>query len=537
MDQYQYPIVSQPKRMEVSLYKHQLTSIYNMEKLEYNSKINVDNLEEIKTRIGILSDLTGYGKTLSVLGLIERNKMVINKEEPFIVTKYEGNDLICKKKVHLYDILDCTLIVVNPSLFSQWENEVIKTDIKYGIVNSKKMVDDIQPQNFEIVICNSNMIGHLISRFRKFCWKRLIIDEPLTFKITDYNNFAFCFIWLITATPFELINNKKGLNYIFNEIFSSNEILLKSVITRNPDEYVKSSFNMPENIHNKYYCYDPMSKILKDLVSPIIYEMITAGNITEAFKMLGGEEKNCYSLYNLIKDKKHKKIKELDMQILICENKESKLKLLNRKKDLESQIETLDNRLNEVLNENCIVCYEKLNDPVFLPCCQNIICGSCILTWLKTNKKCPLCRQLVELKNLIIISKDVKEEEKTISKRKTKPQTILDIVKKNKEGKFIIFSNYDESFNTLQILFEEENISYTEIKGNKDNRNKNISNYKTGNVQVLFLNSKNNAAGINLEETSDIILYHKMSEFCETQILGRANRIGRKNKLLVHHLI
>ena len=535
MDQFQ--IVSQPKRMKVSLYNHQLTSIYNMEKLEYNTRINVDNLQEIKTRIGILSDLTGYGKTLSILGLIERNKMIINKDESFIVTKYDGNDLICKKKVHLYDIIDCSLIVVNPSLFSQWENELNKTEIKYGLVNSKKMVDDIQPKNYEIILCNSNMIGHLFARFRKFCWKRLIIDEPLSFKITDYNNFAFCFIWLITATPFELINNKKGLNYIFNELFSANEILLKSVIIRNPDQYVKSSFSMPENIHLKYYCYDPMSKILKDLVSPIIYEMITAGNIIEVIKMLGGEEKSCCSLFNLIKDKKIKKIKELDMQILICENKESKLKLLSRKKDLETQIETLDNRLNEILKENCTVCYSNLNDPVFLPCCQNIICGSCILTWLKTNKTCPLCRCIVEVKNLIIISKDVKDDEKSQIQRKTKPQTVLDIVKKNKEGKFIIFSNYDESFNTLQILFGEEGISYTEIKGNKDSRNKNILNYKTGNVQVLFLNSKNNAAGINLEETSDIILYHKMSEYCETQILGRANRIGRKNKLSVHHLI
>ena len=535
MDQFQ--IVSQPKRMKVSLYKHQLTSIYNMEKLEYNAKINVDNLEEIKTRIGILSDLTGYGKTLSVLGLIERDKMIINKDEPFIVTKYYGNDLICKKKVYLYDILDSTLIVVNPSLFCQWENELNKTDINFGLVNSKKMVDDIQPQNHEIILCNSNMVGHLIARFRKFCWKRLIIDEPLSFKITDYNNFAFGFIWLITATPFELVNNKKGLNYIYNELFSGNEILLRNVIIRNPDEYVKSSFNMPENIHIKYYCYDPMSKILKDLVSPIIYEMITAGNITEAIKMLGGEEKSCCSLYNLIKDKKQKKIKELDMQILINENKDSKLKLLNRKKELENQIELLDKRLNELLNENCIVCYSSLNDPVFLPCCQNIICGSCILTWLKTNKTCPLCRCVVEVKNLIIISKDVKDEEKSQTQRKTKPQTVLDIVKKNKEGKFIIFSNYDESFNTLQILFGDEGVSYTEIKGNKDSRNKNILNYKTGNVQVLFLNSKNNAAGINLEETTDIILYHKMSEYGETQILGRANRIGRKNKLSVHHLI
>jgi len=40
-----------------------------------------------------------------------------------------------------------------------------------------------------------------------------------------------------------------------------------------------------------------------------------------------------------------------------------------------------------------------------------------------------------------------------------------------------------------------------------------------------------------MQETTDIILYHSMDEHTRQQILGRANRIGRKTSLQVHHLI
>jgi hypothetical protein len=51
-----------------------------MEKLEENKKIKIDNFTEIETRVGILSDLTGYGKTLSILGLIERDNIRDNED-------------------------------------------------------------------------------------------------------------------------------------------------------------------------------------------------------------------------------------------------------------------------------------------------------------------------------------------------------------------------------------------------------------------------------------------------------------------------
>ena len=69
-----------------------------------------------------------------------------------------------------------------------------------------------------------------------------------------------------------------------------------------------------------------------------------------------------------------------------------------------------------------------------------------------------------------------------------------------------------------------------------ETRDKIIHDYKFQDTNVLCLNSVNNGAGINLQETTDIILYHKMQPHMETQIIGRSNRIGRKTNLSVHHL-
>ena len=127
-------------------------------------------------------------------------------------------------------------------------------------------------------------------------------------------------------------------------------------------------------------------------------------------------------------------------------------------------------------------------------------------------------------------------QEKKFNRRKTKPETILDIINNNKKGKFIVFSNYSESFGHIHKVLQENNISYKELQGQTSTRNKTIKEFKCGDIKVMFLNSKNNGAGINLQEASDIILYHKLEKDLETQVVGRANRIGRKQELFVHQL-
>ena len=76
-------LVNQPLDIKVKLYPHQLASIYNMEEFENNNFIYKDNCI-IDTKIGVNADISGYGKTMSMIGLIARDKMEWNLETPFV---------------------------------------------------------------------------------------------------------------------------------------------------------------------------------------------------------------------------------------------------------------------------------------------------------------------------------------------------------------------------------------------------------------------------------------------------------------------
>ena len=68
--------------------------------------------------------------------------------------------------------------------------------------------------------------------------------------------------------------------------------------------------------------------------------------------------------------------------------------------------------------------------------------------------------------------------------------------------------------------------------GQKRTRDIKIEKYKNGLCPVLFLNSNFNGAGINLQETTDIIFYHEMPNDNREQNIGRAMRVGKKRSFV-----
>ena len=135
---------------------------------------------------------------------------------------------------------------------------------------------------------------------------------------------------------------------------------------------------------------------------------------------------------------------------------------------------------------------------------------------------------------------ELKENDVSCNKmsQKTKIEKIIEIVmtNTNTNGKYLIFSDHDGSYKSIKSILSDNNISCVQIRGNIKTTEKNLDSFKNGKTQVIFLNSKYNGAGINLQEATDIIIYHEMNFNMETQIIGRANRIGRKIPLNVHHL-
>jgi SNF2 family DNA or RNA helicase len=64
-----------------------------------------------------------------------------------------------------------------------------------------------------------------------------------------------------------------------------------------------------------------------------------------------------------------------------------------------------------------------------------------------------------------------------------------------------------------------------------------IESFNKGEVKVVFLGNLESTAGVNLQAATDVLMYNTMSESKRAQIIGRANRIGRKHQLVVHTLV
>jgi len=540
-----YPVVSQPENFERVLFDHQKTSIYEMELLEKDKTRNFETSRGnyiISTRIGIQSDPTGFGKTSSMVGLVVRNKMPWNCDEPWQNQEtYISNSALTVNRISSHEKIDTTLVLASQSLVSQWRDEFALTSLNTDVVRTRKKANNIIVSDFDVIICTPTMYNLLIKRFPYKVWKRLIYDEPGTTIIPSMTPILTGFTWFVTATP-EVLRwryntrrmhyiSRMGLQYVENTFY-------KAIQIRNPIEYVRSSYEMPPVINKFYDCFQPLSGAIRGFVSDRIQTMIDAGNVRGAIQQLGGCESN--DLLQTVR-KRYEEDLERANDSIILHTRRNNTDLIatwtQKKEAIQKQLQEMDLRFNaSSLKAMCNICFNTLNKPALVDCTgKHIFCGKCIVTWLKNNNSCPLCRCTVSVKDLTYLttSKDKKGKKE---KKITKTQQIIKIIKEKKNGRFIIFSEEDATYSLINRELPKADISCKEIKGRSETREKIIKSFKEGRVKVIFLNSRNNGAGINLQECTDIILFHTMNHSIETQILGRANRIGRKSALYVHRL-
>ena len=540
------PMVPQPKNLNINLYNHQLASIFNMENLEQNNIINTNNNNFKDTKIGVIADTSGYGKTLSILGLIIRDKMNWDIEVPFVFEKVKihAEGRIKTYEIIRYNKLPTNLILMSQNIIKQWEIELSKTLLKYISIKNKQDLTCLQAEEYDVVLVIPTMFNKLITVYSNCAWKRFIFDEPGNLKVSGMMEVYANFTWFLTSTPMQIFSHHyrcKGsfMREIIGSSYTEFELLFKDIIIKNDPNFIKASFEMPETIHNYYRCYQPIYNIVHTFVNFTIKNMIEAGNIEGALIALGGTKSS--NIVDVILMKKKAEMTELDTKLQLYKIRDDEIKIKeieDKQTRIMNQIKELDIKFREMLTNPCNICFDTLKTPVLEINCQNLFCGECLLKWLQCKNTCPLCRAEVDIKNLVYIETEKTGTVKLSSETKnmTKIETIVDIIKNNISGKFLIFSDHDGSFKAVHTILKENNILCVQIRGTIKTIENNLNSFKNGNTQVIFLNSKFNGAGINLQEATDIILYHEMNFNIETQILGRANRIGRQIQLNVHHL-
>ena len=546
--------IIQPHNLERTLYKHQLINVYKMEEMERDQKYTNEN-EEKYFDFGINADSTGYGKTITMVALILRDKMQWDIQEPFIKTTYDVlyDSHIVKKSFNKYNRLNCTLVLCSNNIVKQWKEEFnYAKELNIGYVLKNKDVLNVIPSDYDVIVVTPNFYNSLVSTYENYAWKRFIFDEAGSITVPSMKEIIAGFMWFISATPNSILEkhsscNKSFMSKLFRYppyyYYSNNDIMstYENQIIKSSEEMLIQSFTMPQTKYIYYKCHEPLYRATLGLVNDNISEMIAAGDIKNVIEKLGGE-----STDNIIELIRNRKERDLTQFKYLLDNENfliiSKDKILENIHKIESQLKELDERLKDLLNGDCPICCDKLKEPMMETTCHNMFCTNCILTWLESNRTCPLCRNNICMSNLIHIKSEEtpeQEEKETFIKNElklTKFEHISNILKEDSNSKILLFSCHNSTFSNIKNFMQNDNILFKELKGSIHSIENTISDFKNGKIKVLFLNSNYSGSGINFQECTDIIIFHDMSEDLKKQIIGRANRIGRTIPLKVHYL-
>lgn len=543
------PQAEQPPEIILPLWPHQKAVLHIANRMENGEIFEMSPTTKIRSRLGYLNDPIGSGKTLTMLGIVAQKPAAeIFKPTGRVMdakysTKWIEEAPNCELK--------STLIVVNNQIvFDQWINAIVRyTDLKHFAINKKKDYDFIEQDDivnyinkFNIVIIKKTLFANFLNYYFTTGkdishWERIIFDEAHEmYKLI--NTVTANFLWLVSGSY---------LTYSDSETFQ----------IRSKDEFCNFSTKLPDIIVREYVCERKEREIysVSQFIPTDVMTHINAGDIKGAIRKLSNNEDTNFhetdviaaltkkfklELKNVILDIKY----TTERTMLEHVRREILDKYEAKKRELEEKIETIKTRVTSLREEKCSICFDDapLNKVVINPC-LHVACSDCMAQYIDfTQKKghrltCQMCRTNINIGNMRLIgaagaSTSAAAHVPPAPTRLYKVDQALAIVRANRTGRYLIFAHYDATFTELAVSVPSSEI----LQGDAVTVRKIVDGFKAGRIKSLIINSKFYAAGMNLQEATDVILMQNLGAN-EAQCIGRAQRPGRTERLRVHRLV
>lgn len=594
------PKEDHPEGIGIRLKSHQLTLLrrcikYENEKLllgSFPSLVDrVTPTEHLTTNIGIIGDRVGSGKSYVVLSLIKCNNIVSHKKTTIRSTALNNVAFYLQNTC---DVFKASLIVIPFSLCTQWEGyiKMFKGDLTYKIINKSKtlteMVGRVKDivEGTDIILVTStfyNKFADMIKR-EKIKFQRIFYDEADTIHINNCCQLDANFYWFVTASYGNLLYPKgfakqertlnryiwcadglKNTGFIKNVFidmhYSIPHVLIKTLVVKNSEAYVQHSIELPPINTFVVICKTPQSiTVLNGIVDKNIISCLNAGDVQRALQFVNPSQKMSEdNIIAVIVDKYTKQLGNIEVRKSIldqlhfddeAERVRELQSLQVRESELKKNIALIKERIESA--NMCYICYEEHENKTIVNCCQNSFCFKCINMWLSRKAMCPLCKAKLSSDSLFILSNEkpnkVAEQEaivedtiiggiKGFNRQNEKIKNMSVLLNGKKTAKILIFSSYDSSLDKIIPILEASTIKYEYVKGNGNHINSVIEKYRNGDVNVLLVNSRYYGSGFNMENTTDIIMFHKFETEIEKQVIGRAQRLGRTTPLNVWYLL
>lgn len=565
-----------PDTLKIQLKPHQLKLLYKCIELE-NCDI-VINSNIIKTSIGIIADNVGSGKSYIILSIASNkiaqyNNLKIRANTQLLSIYYNiSHDLIYK---------DINIIVVPHNIFNQWKEYINNTNLTAEYISSNKQLHNTLFDK-QIILLSSTFYNKFAThiRIKKYIFSRIFFDEADSIKIPNCEEIKTYFTWFVTSSISNLIfpngayaynenNNLKKISGIKHKGFIKNTFsdiknltdyfditFSKYIFLKNSDSLIQKSLLMDDPLVFNIRCQNTkIINILKSLISESIQQMIYAGDIKSAINEINIIKTNETNLIKLVANDLllELKNKEIDLESISKKIYRDINKQVDDINNIKSEINIINSKINDIknrMNANNIdpITYEEINNLVILKCCKQSFDFESITSYITSNIQaditCPICRSIINNNDLIIVDNEATinlEPQPIDFKYSDKPHKLNNILNNNiqSNGRIIIYSQYSNTWIQIISILNNNNICYKELKGNNLAIDKIINWYKSNDddKRVLLLNASYYGSGINLENTSDIILYHQMDMDLEKQVIGRAQRFGRMNKLNIWKLL
>jgi hypothetical protein len=591
-----HPITEQPKGGKLPLKRHQLTLLHRCkqfenEKLEYAPDgITVESGSFVRTYIGIIGDMVGSGKSYTILALMMDNPTV--NSEPILKT-YGNNNIVISRNVTNNDI-KTNLLVIPHNLCNQWVNYITDytQNFSWTIVKHNKSLQalyeaDIPSLDLIVVTCTFyNRLAYLLND-RDYRLRRIVFDEIDSMNLPSCEEINSCFQWFVTASFQNLLHphghsmfdrtlrryimsatglkNTGFVKNLFSDLnTSTTRSIAKMLVVRNTEEYVNHSLQLPNMFQRYIKCRSPAEiSILQGIVDKNIIDCLNANDIETAISYINVHNRRTEdNIVLLLIDKYQKQKKNIEMrmetvnQLFFETNEERQLELQRLEKKHEeynTKIKSIEQRILD--GNTCPICYDEVEKKTIVPCCSNAFCFKCLNLWLiNRNKVCPLCKTHIKTDDLLVVQ-DVDASTTDIARvcppcnandftnelheTNDKLQNLHNLLLSQQSAgrKFLIFCSYENTLSSITQILHQCNITYGMLKGNNYQIKHMVDRYKTGNVDALLVNPNSYGSGLNLENTTDVIMFHKFDSEIEKQVIGRAQRFGRSGNLNVWYLL
>lgn len=536
----------------------------------------------IQTNIGVLGDVVGYGKTLTALSIVASTPCREIFREIRSIHSYNGRHngmftAICDRpeRTPMHSMIHTTLVVVpRGPVFVQWENAIrTQTNLRVLALDSLPTIRKMCPftadiaiikqtfEQYDIVLVKNTSMKTLMDYYREAAivqhmydnpivgWDRIMIDEAHEL-LCKVPLFDYRYLWLISGTFEHIIRNlyssRNYMSYALRDIVCDEHIYF--MLLRGEQSFVARSFSVPPMQENYYLCKLPahLSAIQPFLHSHIL-EKLNANDVEGAIRELGGKSETENDIVELVtrdimrdihnKEKELQYITSLDIP---GEYKEHRVQ--NAQADLQrlqDRMQSLRDRVSELSEKTCPICYDNFQNPMMLPC-THVFCGQCIVQWMKNGHVCPECRQPLCPQGLIAIV-DQKGPSNSSSSCApvmqfySKEDSLVHLLRQKPNGKFLVFSRVDSTFYGIRERLIREGITHAEIKGSTTQMMNILQRFRDGHLQVILLNTYHAGSGIDISFATDVVIFHNMG-LDKVQAVGRAQRVGRSQPLVVHNL-